>query len=117
MRVLDAYHAALQKRAQEEKKKAQAAKEMGDERAHSIHLMQESMLGEMLWQIGRTQHEGKRPGMMENLIQQLEKEAEKQRALGDFDAADRAKIKGETIRFALNLLKEEEKREGTENDS
>ena len=55
--------------------------------------------------------------MMENLIQQLEKEAEKQRALGDFDAADRAKIKGETIRFALNLLKEEEKREGTENDS
>jgi len=117
MSVLERYDAALAQRAREEKEKALAAKECGDERAHSLHLMQESMLGNMLRQIGRVQHEGKRPGMMEDLIAQLEKEAEKQKSLGDYDAADRARIKGETIRFALECLLKEEKKHGMQNVS
>ena len=68
MSVLENYYVALDKRAQEERQKALAAKGQGDERAHSLHLMQESMLGDMLRQMGRVQHEGKRPNMLENLI-------------------------------------------------
>ena len=117
MRVLENYYAALEKRALTEKQKAQAAKEQGDERAHSLHLMQESMLGDMLRQMGRVQHEGLRPHMLENLIAQLEKEEEKQKAFGDFDASDRARIKRETVLFALECLTEEEKKQAMQNES
>jgi len=106
MSILDRYYAALDQRAGEERAKAAQAKSRGDEREHSIHLMQSSMLGDMLRTLGRVQHEGARPGILDAQIRTLEAETERQREKGDFDAADRAQIKAQTIAWAQDVLRE-----------
>ena len=106
MNILEQYNLALDRRAAEEREKAMLAKARDDEREHSMHLMQSSMLGDMLKVLGRVQHEGTRPDALERQIVALEKEAEKQQAQGDYDSADRTRIKAQTIAWAQNVLRE-----------
>lgn len=106
MNILEQYNLALDRRAAEEREKAVRAKARGDEREHSIHLMCSSMLGDMLKVMGRVQHEGARPDILDKQIVSLEQEAERQQARGDYDSADRARIKAQTIAWAQNTLRE-----------
>ena len=106
MSILEKYYALLDGRSAQERGKAAEAKASGDERGHSIHLMQASMLGDMLKVLGRVQHEGARPGVLQAQIDSLKTEEEKQREKGDFDSADRARIKAETIAWAQRTLAE-----------
>lgn len=108
MNILEQYDAALDRRAQEERCRAEAC--LSDEREHSIHLMQASMLGDMLKSLGRAQHEGARPGILRAQIASLTAQAERERAREDFDAADRALVKARTIEWALQTLTELENR-------
>lgn len=110
MTTMEAYNFALDLRAEEERQKAAAAKAQGDERAHSMHLMCASMLGEMLKVLGRVQHEGERPDALGALAEAQNREEERQRARGDFDAADRARVKAQTIAWAQGVLAELEAR-------
>lgn len=105
MKVLEKYNRMLDERSAEELEKAAEAAARGDERERSIHLMQSSMLGEMLKVIGRVEHEGKRPGMMQSQIDALMQEAEKHRLRDDFDEADRVMVKARTIAWAQETLK------------
>lgn len=104
MNVLENYNEALDKRAAQERRMAAQAKSRGDEREHSMHLMQASMLGDMLKVMGRVSHDGSRPGMLSAQIAALQKEAEAQQAKGDYDAADRARVKANIIEWAKNTL-------------
>jgi len=106
MSVMEKYYCALDERSAQERSKAAEAKAANDERGHSIHLMQASMLGDMLKVLGRVQHEGARPGVLQAQIDSLKKEEEKQKAQGDYDSADRARVKAETIGWALRTLTE-----------
>lgn len=106
MDILEKYFLALDKRAADEREKAAQAHARSDEREHSIHLMCSSMLGDMLKVLGRVEHTGQRPGVLQSQINMLLCDAEKQKAAGDFDAADRTRVKAETIAWALNKLKE-----------
>ena len=87
---------------------AEKAKESGDERGHSVHLMRASMLGDMLKVLGRVEMEGKRPRALETLVESFSNESEQKRRTGDYDAADRAEQKAITVQFALDALKGEE---------
>lgn len=106
MNCLELYNQRLDAEAQKERALASEAKEKGDERAHSIHLMKASMLGDMLKALGRVAYEGKRPNALKNLVTSFDDEAEKARKQGDYDAADRAEQKAITIRFAIDALEE-----------
>lgn len=108
MDILKAYNAALDERAAEERARAEACS--SDERERSIHLMQASMLGDMLKALGRVQHQGLRPGVLRAQIDTLTAQAEKERAQEDFDACDRTLTKARTIEWALNRLTELENR-------
>ncbi len=105
--TLETYCSTLDAWAAEARAQAASAKEAGDERMHSIHLMRASMMGDMLKVLGRVEMNG-RSGILEKNAQSCDAEAEKQRAREDFDQAERCLIKAETIRRALALLKEEE---------
>ena len=106
MNILEQYNLALDRRAAQEREKAAQANARGDERSHSIHLMCASMLGDMLKALGRVQHEGIRPGVLQKQIDALTAEAQLRSEKGDYDAADRARVKAETIAWAQNVLKE-----------
>lgn len=106
MSILEKYNETLDLRAGEERERAAEAKAKGDERRHSVHLMQASMLGDMLKVLGKVQHEGARPGVLQAQIDSLKREEEKQKACGDYDNADRARVKAETIAWAQNVLAE-----------
>lgn len=106
MDILEKYYSALDHRAAEEHNKAMKANARGDEREHSIHLMCSSMLGDMLKVLGRVEHTRQRPGILQTQIDTLLREADKQKSIGDFDAADRTRIKAETIAWAMSVLKE-----------
>lgn len=110
MEILEAYNRALDEAAEAHRALAASAKAQEDERTCSIELMQASMLGDMLKTFGRVQHLGKKPNAMQGLIASFTTEAEEQKALGDYDASDRAQIKADVIRFALTTL------EGLEQD-
>ena len=106
MNDLERYYQKLDEAAQQERSLAAEAKTRGDERAHSIHLMKASMLGDMLKALGRVVYEGKRPNALINLVESLSEEAEKAHKRGDYDAADRAEQKASTIQFAIDALEE-----------
>lgn len=106
MTILERYNAALDERAAAERTLAQACT---DEREHSLHLMQANMLGDMLKALGRVQHEGLRPNALRAQIDALRAQAEKQTAMEDFDAADRALVKARTVEWAMETLNELEK--------
>lgn len=112
MSVLESYNSVLDAKAAEFREKAQAARVQGDERTHSICLMQASMLGDMLKQIGRVDHEAIRPGLLEKEAVFLEQNAERIRLTGDLDAAERESIKARTTRFALKELRRLEAENG-----
>lgn len=101
--TLEKYEKTLDIWASEERAQAAEAKKAGDERQHSIHLMKASMLGEMLKVLGRVELSGKK-GTLEKIACQQQTEAERLKAQGDFDAAERSGIKAETIRRALRLI-------------
>ena len=108
MTFWEEYDRALDERAAQEREKAYSARMQDDERMTSVHLMQASMLGDMLKALGRASRNG-RPDILERQIASLHEEAQRQRACEDFDEADRALVKAETIAWAQNLLKELEK--------
>ena len=105
MSVLEKYNAALDGRAAQMREAAARAKEAGDERGHSICLMQASMLGDMLKAIGRVDHEGIRPGLLGDEVKLMEKQAEDARKRDDFDQEDRLRVKAATIRWAMDTLR------------
>ena len=107
--VLEAYNSKLDAEALREKTLAEFAREAGDARTQSIHLMKASMLGDMLKALGRVQHNGMRPDALITLIESFSSEAEKQRRLGDYDESDRAEQKAITVQFALDALTEAER--------
>ena len=109
MGILEKYNAELDRLAALHKEMALLSIEKGDEREYTIHLMQASMLGDMLKVFGRIEHEKTRPGHAENVIASLEKEEDKQKKTGDYDMADRARVKANTIRQAMELLERLEK--------
>ena len=112
MNTLDYYNSLLDEESARQAKLAAAAKSRGDERTHSVCRMKESMLKNMLKILGRVSYEGKRPHVLENLIDSLMEESEAERKRGDYDASDRAEQKAITVRFAMDAL-EEAKRHGT----
>ena len=63
------------------------------------------MLGDMLRQLGRVDHAGIRPGILDSEIDFMTRQAASHEARGDFDSADRAREKAGTIRFALETLR------------
>ena len=109
MDTLDRYNAELDKMSARHREMALQAIEKGDEREYTIHLMQASMLGDMLKTFGRIKHEGKRPGYIENVLASLAKDEEKQKSAGDYDMADRARVKAQTIHQAISVLERLEK--------
>ena len=103
------YDRALDERAAQERERAYAARMQDDERMTSVHLMQASMLGDMLKALGSARENGK-PDILDRQIASLHEEARRQKACEDFDEADRALVRAETIAWAQNLLKELEKK-------
>lgn len=109
MSILERYNETLDAEARRMRDAAAEAKENGDERKQSIFLMKASMLGDMLKVLGRVEHEGKKPNALETLIESFSAEADRQRALGDYDASDRTEQKAITVQFALDALGEAER--------
>ena len=105
--TLETYMKQLDIWAAEERSKAGAAKQAGDERGHSICLMKASMMGDMLKVLGRVEWTQKN-GILEKIACQNMNEAVRLRMMGDFDAAERSEIKAQTIRRAQALLSEKE---------
>lgn len=112
MSIMEQYNGALDKKAAEFREKAQHARRQGDEREESLCLMQASMLGDMLKHIGRVDHEGIRPGLLQKEIDFLEENAGRIARNGDLDAAEREQIKAKTVRFALETLRKLEAENG-----
>ena len=104
MDIIERYDAALDAKAAEFHEQADQARLRGDERAHSIALMRESMLGDMLKQLGRAEHTARR-GVLQRLIDAAGQRAAMLRDRDDFDGADREALKAETIRWALDTLR------------
>ena len=102
--TLERYEKTLDLWAGEERVKAAEAKQAGDERMQSIHLMKASMLGDMLKVLGKFEMERGKKGLLAKQIAEAAKEAERLKALGDYDAAERSEIKAATIRRALHLI-------------
>ena len=105
MSFFEEYCKILADEAEKHRDAAAQAKACGDERTHSMELMQASMLGPMLEQFGRVEHEKLRPGIMQQQIDAARSEQQRHEALGDFDQADRFRIKAEMIVFALEALR------------
>ena len=103
MDIIKEYNAALDAHAAEFHQAAEQARARGDERGHSLALMQESMLGDMLKQLGRVEHVGRR-GLLQKQIDRCEAQAAKLRQRDDFDGEDQERIKAQTIRWALETL-------------
>ncbi len=103
MTILERYNAALDERAAA--MRAEAAKQADDERRHSLFLMQASMLGDMLKQLGRAEHTRIRAGILQAEIDLMTGRAAGLESRGDFDAADQTRVKADTIRWALDTLR------------
>ncbi len=105
---LDLYMKTLDTWAIDARAKAEEARAAGDERMRSIHLMRSSMMGDMLKAMGRAEIEGGRIGFMEKIAVQMDENALRQHEREDFDEEERSRIKAQTIRQALALLREGE---------
>ena len=101
------YEAALDAKAEEYRRAAELAGEQGDERGHSLNLMCASMLGDMLRALGRAEHSG-RKGLLQKIAGEASARSEAALARGDYDTADRERIKAETILWARDRLYEAE---------
>ncbi len=101
--TLEKYVSTLDIWADEARQEAALARDNGDERNHSIHLMRASMMGDMLKTLGRVELSG-RKGTLEKIAAQCDAEAEKLKLKEDFDAAERSLIKAQTIRRVLSLI-------------
>lgn len=109
MDVLEKYNSELDRLKAEQRELALQALERGEEREYSVHLMQASMMGDMLKVLGKVQHEGSRPQYIPNMLAALEREEKAQKEAGDYDLADRACVKARTIRQAMAILERLEK--------
>ena len=105
MEFMEKYRQILAEEAAKHREAAAQAKTRGEERLHSVELMQASMLGPMLEQLGRVDHEKIRPGILQQEIDFMLSEQKRLEGLEDFDQADRWRLKAETTRFALEALK------------
>ena len=103
--IFERYDAALDARAAAERKKAEEARRRWDEREKSLCLMRASMLGDMLKQLGRWEHRKIRPGLLQAEIDLMLRQAGEYGKKQDFDAANQAEVKAETIRWALDTLR------------
>lgn len=99
------YRQILAEEAARHREAAAKAKARGDERTHSVELMQASMLGPMLEQLGKVEHEKIRPGLLQKEIDFMLGEQKRYEAMNDYDQADRWRLKAETARFALQALR------------
>ncbi len=109
MDAMEKYNAALDARAAKEKALAAQAKEKGDEREHALHLMQASMCGDMLKALGRAQHTNPASRVLQKVLDGAVAEQARMREKDDADSADRARIKAETIQWAISLLEDMER--------
>lgn len=105
MSKLEKYYSFLDKEASKEHQLAEKAREQADERETSIHLMRESMLGDMLRALGKVRLENPENHALENLLERFGNEQERYSKKQDADLADRAKQKCEVIRLALDAVK------------
>ena len=105
MTVLERYNAALDEQAARMLEEAENASQAGDERRRSLFLMQASMLGDMLKALGRVEHTHARTGILQAQIDSFTAQAAVQENRGDYDAADQARVKADTIRWALHILR------------
>ncbi len=106
MDFMDEYRRILAAESAKHREAAAQAQSRGEERTHSVELMQASMLGPMLEQLGRVDHEKIRPGILQKEIDHMLSEQKRFEQLGDFDQADRWRLKAETARFALQALRD-----------
>ena len=74
-----------------------------DERMRSILLMQASMYRDMLTVLGKRELQGHR-GTLSKILKTLEERHNLYTEKGDFDAADREKIKMDTVRRVIGLV-------------
>ena len=109
MDAMEKYNAALDARAAEETALAAQEKDRGNEREHALHLMQASMCGDMLKALGRAQHTNPSSNVLQKVWDRALREQARMREKDDADSADRARIKAETISWAMHLLNELEK--------
>lgn len=100
----DVYESALHALAERARQAAQEAERAGDEREKSLQLMRASMLGNMLIALGKVDLDGRHVGVLADIRAQCERNEQKLRALGDEDAADRERVKAETIAIAEEAL-------------
>ena len=103
MNMIERYDAALDARAAEFRAEAARAEAAADERGHSLALMQASMLGDMLKQLGRAEHAGRR-GVLQKLADAAAARSQAALDRGDHDAADQEQIKARTILWAKQAL-------------
>ncbi len=101
--TLEKYEKTLDVWANEEREKAAEAKQAGDERLMSIHLMKASMLGDMLKVLGKVELSG-RTGTLEKIAAQQTAEAGRFKVQEDYDSAEKSEIKAATVRRALELI-------------
>ena len=106
--TLEAYEKQLDMWAGEERQRAAQAKKAGDEREHSICLMKASMLGDMLKVLGKFEMTRGKKGLLKKEIVFLMREEERLKDIEDYDAAERSRIKADTIRRAWKLIYGEE---------
>ena len=108
------YRQVLAEEAAKHREAAAQARSRGDERTHSVELMQASMLGPMLEQLGKVEHEKIRPGLLQKEIDFMLGEQKRYEAMNDYDQADRWRLKAETTRFALQALRKLEAEQAPE---
>lgn len=94
------FESIMQKRASEAE--ALSQKE-ADERNRSILLMQASMYRDMLTVLGKRELQGHR-GTLSRILKTLEERHSLYMEKEDFDAADREKIKMETVKQVIGLV-------------
>ena len=105
MEILNKYNEILDEKAELHRAAAAKALEQKDQRTHSIELMQAGMLGDMLKQIGMVEHKKIRPGLMQKTVDLFKNKEKECLERDDFDQADRNRIQGETVQFALDTLR------------
>lgn len=104
MSILQMYNNALDKMQREYRTQALEALEKGNERAHSVAMMQYSMCGDMLHSVGQAIFEKTRTDFPQKLFDDLEKEKKFYLSKEDYDMADRASVKAQTLQCAMDIL-------------
>lgn len=101
---IQTYTRTLGEWADEAARLARIAREEGDERECSLKLMCASMYSQMLISLGSVEISGRRKGVIHAVRLNAEAAEQKLRALNDYDAADRERVKRDAILRVEKLL-------------